>query len=112
MIGATLALVSVAVAIRLRSFCGLLAGLASGTMHMSWAAGFFRQWLTKSPYHDRQIVVLRPEDWPHWIHLSKPEAELLKALPAGSLEVETVRRPEKEKRAKGKRTVASDLFES
>ena len=23
-----------------------------------------------APYHDRQVVVLRPEDWPHWIHLS------------------------------------------
>jgi putative SOS response-associated peptidase YedK len=52
-----------------------------------------------SPYHDRQIVVLRPEDWPHWIHLSKPEAELLKPLPAGSLEVETVRRGRNEQRA-------------
>jgi len=51
---ATLALVSVLVAIRLRSPCGLLAGLASGTMHMSWAAGFFRQWLTKSPGRDRK----------------------------------------------------------
>jgi succinoglycan biosynthesis protein ExoA len=51
---ATLALVSVLVAIRLRSACGLLAGLASGTMHMSWAAGFFRQWLTKPPGRDRK----------------------------------------------------------
>lgn len=43
------------------------------------------------PYHGRQIVVLRPEDWAAWIHLSKPEAELLRPLPEGSLAVETVR---------------------
>jgi putative SOS response-associated peptidase YedK len=43
------------------------------------------------PYHDRQVVVLRPEDWAHWLFLTKPETELLKPLPAGSLEVETVR---------------------
>ncbi|PWJ86982.1 putative SOS response-associated peptidase YedK [Mesorhizobium loti] len=40
-----------------------------------------------APIHNRQIVVLRPEDWAAWIHLTKPEAELLKALPAGSLAV-------------------------
>jgi putative SOS response-associated peptidase YedK len=45
-----------------------------------------------APYHDRQVVVLRPEDWAHWLFLTKPEAELLKPLPAGSLSVETVRR--------------------
>jgi putative SOS response-associated peptidase YedK len=44
-----------------------------------------------APIHNRQIVVLRPEDWAAWIHLTKSEAELLKALPAGSLSVETVR---------------------
>ncbi|HVT50280.1 MAG TPA: SOS response-associated peptidase family protein [Dongiaceae bacterium] len=60
------------------------------------------------PYHDRQVVVLRPENWPHWIHLSKPEGELLQPLPAGSLAVETVRRPAKEK---GKRTAPADLFD-
>jgi putative SOS response-associated peptidase YedK len=43
------------------------------------------------PYHNRQIVVLRPEDWASWIHLTKPEAELLRPLPAGSLKVQTVR---------------------
>ena len=46
------------------------------------------------PYHDRQICVLQPADWAAWLFLSKPEAELLKPLPAGSLRVETVR-PEK-----------------
>ena len=44
------------------------------------------------PYHDRQVCVLAPEDWAHWLFLTKAEAELLKPLPAGSLEVETVRK--------------------
>jgi putative SOS response-associated peptidase YedK len=44
-----------------------------------------------APYHDRQVVVLRPVDWSAWINLSKPESELLKPLPAGSLNEETVR---------------------
>jgi putative SOS response-associated peptidase YedK len=44
-----------------------------------------------APYHNRQVVVLRPEDWAAWIHLTKAEAELLRPLPEGSLEVVTVR---------------------
>ena len=44
-----------------------------------------------APYHDRQVVVLRPENWAAWLFLTKPEAELLKPLPAGSLAVETLR---------------------
>ena len=44
-----------------------------------------------APYHDRQVCVLRPEDWAAWLFLTRPEAELLKPLPAGSLVVETVR---------------------
>ncbi|MBZ9973962.1 MULTISPECIES: SOS response-associated peptidase family protein [unclassified Mesorhizobium] len=43
------------------------------------------------PYHDRQVVVLRPQDWAHWIYLTKSEAELLQPSPAGTLHVETVR---------------------
>ncbi len=43
------------------------------------------------PYHDRQVVLLRPADWAHWLFLTKTEEELLKPLPKGSLEVETVR---------------------
>ncbi len=46
---ATLAVASVLVAVQRRSICGLWAGLASATIHMSWAAGFTRevleQWL-------------------------------------------------------------------
>jgi putative SOS response-associated peptidase YedK len=38
-----------------------------------------------APYHTRQIVVLRPEDWAAWIHLTKPEDELLRPLGAGLL---------------------------
>jgi putative SOS response-associated peptidase YedK len=45
-----------------------------------------------SPYHNRQIVVLRPESWMDWLYLSKPEDMLLTPLPAGSLSVETVRK--------------------
>jgi putative SOS response-associated peptidase YedK len=44
-----------------------------------------------APIHNRQVVVLRPEDWKHWLDLSKPEAELLRPLPEGSLNVELVR---------------------
>jgi putative SOS response-associated peptidase YedK len=42
-------------------------------------------------YHPRQVAVLRPEHWAAWIYLTKPEAELLRPLPAGALRVETVR---------------------
>jgi putative SOS response-associated peptidase YedK len=45
-----------------------------------------------APFHNRQIVVLRPSNWAAWLYLTTPEAELLRALPAGSLEVETVRK--------------------
>lgn len=38
-----LAAASVFVTIKQKSLCGLYAGLASGTMHMSWAAGFLKQ---------------------------------------------------------------------
>jgi putative SOS response-associated peptidase YedK len=44
-----------------------------------------------SPFHDRQVVVLAPQDWGHWLHLTRPEAELLKPLPAGALSVTTPR---------------------
>lgn len=44
-----------------------------------------------APYHDRQVAVLRPENWAAWLFLTRPEEELLKPLPAGSLLVETVR---------------------
>ena len=43
------------------------------------------------PYHQRQIVVLHPDQWAAWIELSTPETELLGPLPGGSLQAETVR---------------------
>lgn len=42
---AALLAASLMVAIKQRSACGLLAGLASATMHMSWSLGLFRQFL-------------------------------------------------------------------
>jgi succinoglycan biosynthesis protein ExoA len=42
---AALVAASVSVAINRKSACGLLAGLASATMHMSWSLGLFRQFL-------------------------------------------------------------------
>ncbi len=44
-----------------------------------------------APIHDRQMVLLQRQDWQAWLDLSRPEAELLCALPAGSLAVEQVR---------------------
>ena len=43
------------------------------------------------PYHNRQVVVLRAENWAAWLYLTKSEIELLRPLPEGSLTVETVR---------------------
>ncbi len=39
-----------------------------------------------APIHDRQIVILQPKQWATWLYLTKPEGELLKPLPAGTLE--------------------------
>jgi putative SOS response-associated peptidase YedK len=38
-----------------------------------------------APYHNRQVAVLQPKDWPAWIYLTRPERELLRPLPAGAL---------------------------
>jgi putative SOS response-associated peptidase YedK len=43
------------------------------------------------PFHDRQIAILRPAEWGHWLYLSKPEAELIRLLPSGSLAVDLAR---------------------
>jgi putative SOS response-associated peptidase YedK len=45
-----------------------------------------------APIHDRQVCVLKPEDWAAWLFLTRPEEELLRPIPAGSLVVETVRK--------------------
>ncbi len=44
-----------------------------------------------APFHSRQIVVVPPEDWWAWLVMTRPESELLRALPAGSLKVEEAR---------------------
>jgi putative SOS response-associated peptidase YedK len=44
-----------------------------------------------APIHNRQVCVLRPEDWAAWLFLTKPEVELLRPMPAGTLMVEVVR---------------------
>jgi putative SOS response-associated peptidase YedK len=44
-----------------------------------------------APYHDRQIAVLPTLDWASWLYLDKPEAELLRPLPQGTLTVSLVR---------------------
>ncbi len=44
-----------------------------------------------APIHNRQVVILERADWTAWLDLSRPETELLRALPAGSLHVEQVR---------------------
>ena len=43
------------------------------------------------PFHNRQVAVVRPENWSAWLHLTKPEAELLRPLTAGAVAQETVR---------------------
>jgi putative SOS response-associated peptidase YedK len=40
-----------------------------------------------APYHNRQVVVLARHDWPAWLNLTKPEAELLTPSPAGSFQI-------------------------
>jgi putative SOS response-associated peptidase YedK len=41
-----------------------------------------------APYHDRQIVVLHGDQGRDWLDLSKPAAEILRPVPAGTLAVE------------------------
>ncbi len=43
-----------------------------------------------APYHHRQIAVLNRGDWARWLDPAVPAREVLKPLPAGSLEVERV----------------------
>lgn len=44
-----------------------------------------------APIHDRQMVVLERMDWAAWLDLTRPEGEMLRPLPEGSLQVEQVR---------------------
>jgi putative SOS response-associated peptidase YedK len=41
-----------------------------------------------APYHDRQVVVLREDQWAAWLAGGAPAAALLAPSPAGTLEVE------------------------
>jgi len=43
------------------------------------------------PYHDRQVCVLAPDEWAAWLFLTRPQEELLRPLPAGTLEVTLLR---------------------
>ena len=43
-----------------------------------------------APYHHRQIAVLNRGDWARWLDPAVPAREVLRPLPAGSLEVERV----------------------
>ena len=40
-----------------------------------------------APYHDRQIVVLSPEDCQRWLDPAVPAGDLVRTLPAGTLAV-------------------------
>jgi len=44
-----------------------------------------------APIHDRQMVVLDRADWSAWLEQTDNEADLLRALPPGSLKIEQVR---------------------
>lgn len=44
--------------------------------------------LDVAPYHNRQIVLLRPTHWARWLDSSDPVGDLLQPLPEGSLKVE------------------------
>lgn len=44
-----------------------------------------------APIHNRQMAVLRRDQWVSWLDLTRPESELLQPLPEGSLRVEQVR---------------------
>jgi len=44
-----------------------------------------------APIHNRQVVVLDRAHWLAWLDLTRPETELLRPLPAGSLSVEKIR---------------------
>lgn len=44
-----------------------------------------------APIHDRQVCVLEPAAWADWLFLNRPEEDLLRPLPGGTLDVEVVR---------------------
>ena len=44
-----------------------------------------------APIHNRQMVILERADWLPWLDFPRPETDLLRPLPEGSLSVEQVR---------------------
>jgi putative SOS response-associated peptidase YedK len=44
-----------------------------------------------APIHNRQVVILDRADWLAWLDLARPEGELLRPLPAGSLTAMQIR---------------------
>lgn len=44
-----------------------------------------------SPYHNRQVVVLGPQDWARWLNPEIPAADVLAPAPGGTLAVAQVR---------------------
>jgi|GEM_PF-104419 len=44
-----------------------------------------------APFHSRQIIPLRAEDWARWLDPAVPAEDILRALPAGSLAAQLVR---------------------
>lgn len=44
-----------------------------------------------APYHNRQVVVLGPQDWARWLDPDVPAADVLGPAPAGTLAVTQVR---------------------
>lgn len=40
------------------------------------------------PYHDRQVVVLAADEGRDWLDLTRPQADILRAAPGGTLAVE------------------------
>jgi putative SOS response-associated peptidase YedK len=48
-----------------------------------------------APYHNRQVAVLPRSDWARWLDPATPAADVLRTLPAGSLDVERIVRGEK-----------------
>jgi putative SOS response-associated peptidase YedK len=43
-----------------------------------------------APYHSRQVVVLTSGEWARWLDPATPARDLLKPLPAGSLDVRQI----------------------
>ena len=44
-----------------------------------------------APYHNRQVVVLGPQDWARWLNPEVPAADVLGPAPVGTLAVQQVR---------------------